>query len=53
MGKKFVKVFVYGREYKVLPKDIKKIYRTKLEQLPPIPNFKKTIKKKTSIDTDT
>jgi len=46
MGKKFVKVFVNRREYKVLPKDIKKIHRTKLEQLPPIPHFKRQSRRK-------
>lgn len=52
MGKKYVKIQISGKQFKLLPKDIKKIYRTHKTSIPPIPSYKKKVIKKFSMDTD-
>lgn len=52
MGKKYVKVKISGKQFKILPQDIKKIYRTNKTSLPPVPSYNKRIAKKLSLDTD-
>ena len=39
MAKRFVKVYVTGKEQKIFPKDIAKIHRKKVRKLPSIPCF--------------
>lgn len=52
MGKKYVKIEISGKQFKILPQDIKKIYRTHITSLPPVPSFQRKISKKNSIETD-
>ena len=52
MGKKYVKVIISGKQFKIPPQDIKKIYRTNKTSLPSVPSYNKRIVKKLSLDTD-
>lgn len=52
MGKKYVKVIISGKQFKIPPQDIKKIYRTNKTSLPPVPSYNRRITKKLSLDTD-